>query len=101
MTAARQEALDSVAQRQLEIEQLKGSIALNQELSAKAQGRQRTAFEMQSADLNMQVQDLTARLAESTTAVSLAREQVRFEYKALHDKDTLHIKHYMIRTLCI
>ena len=24
-----------------------------------------------------------------------------FTYKALHNKDTLHIKHYIIRTLCI
>ena len=26
---------------------------------------------------------------------------VRFAYKALHNKDTLHIKHWIIRTLCI
>ena len=36
--------------------------------------------------------------AESTEAIAAFDEGA---YKALHNKDTLHMKHSMIRTLCI
>ena len=47
------------------------------------------------------VSKATAQLSHTVLAVALRLQGGHFAYNALHNKDTLHIKHYIIRTLYI